>query len=326
MATGTIDLGPVIGPRGPAGADGITSFNGRTGAITPQVGDYTPELVGSVPTVGKGVNLLDNWYFADPVNQRGKKEYTSDVPIYTVDRWYIHNLPRAALEDDGILLHCIPNTYGDFSQRVEFNNHKRQLYTLSVMVESVTGDWYMQVEQNENYLGTVDLTGKGLFSSTVELQESDVLNFRICANQTNTSTNALKVSAAKFEPGSVQTMARKEGDTWVLNDPPPNKALEMAKCLRYQNFGPIYGRKIWTHEQNAAGAFFPTPVTMRATPALNGNIVFQKDGSLDNYPVTPTTIMLINNGIYVYFYDSGIDFSDVNFFVLNQGSGFDANP
>ena len=30
-------------------------------------------------------NLLDNWYFADPVNQRGEKEYRNDT--YTIDRW-----------------------------------------------------------------------------------------------------------------------------------------------------------------------------------------------------------------------------------------------
>ncbi len=30
-------------------------------------------------------NLLDNWYFADPINQRGQMEY-SDTG-YTIDRW-----------------------------------------------------------------------------------------------------------------------------------------------------------------------------------------------------------------------------------------------
>ena len=44
---------------------------------------------------------------------------------------------------------------------------------------------------------------------------------------------AVTVLAIKLELGSVQTLARKEGDTWVLNDPPPDKALELAKCQRY---------------------------------------------------------------------------------------------
>lgn len=32
------------------GGDAVTSFKGRTGAVTPQAGDYTAEMVGAVPT------------------------------------------------------------------------------------------------------------------------------------------------------------------------------------------------------------------------------------------------------------------------------------
>lgn len=31
------------------GGDGVTSFNGRTGAVTPQAGDYNAEMVGARP-------------------------------------------------------------------------------------------------------------------------------------------------------------------------------------------------------------------------------------------------------------------------------------
>ena len=36
-----------------------------------------------------GMNLLDNGYFADPVNQRGMTEYVN--PGYTIDRWAINS-------------------------------------------------------------------------------------------------------------------------------------------------------------------------------------------------------------------------------------------
>lgn len=36
-----------------APASGVTSFNGRTGAVTPVSGDYTAEMVGAVPTTRK---------------------------------------------------------------------------------------------------------------------------------------------------------------------------------------------------------------------------------------------------------------------------------
>ena len=43
------------------------------------------------------------------------------------------------------------------------------------------------------------------------------------------------IKAAKLELGPVQTLARQDADgNWVLNDPPPNFALELAKCQRYQ--------------------------------------------------------------------------------------------
>lgn len=43
-------------PQGGGGtAPGVSSFGGRTGAVTPQVGDYTPAMVGAVPT-GRKVN------------------------------------------------------------------------------------------------------------------------------------------------------------------------------------------------------------------------------------------------------------------------------
>ena len=38
------------GPQGPAGEPGgVTSFNGRTGVVTPQSGDYTAAMVGAMP-------------------------------------------------------------------------------------------------------------------------------------------------------------------------------------------------------------------------------------------------------------------------------------
>ena len=49
------DIGPQgpqgeTGPQGPPGeASGVISFHGRDGAVTPQAGDYTAEMVGARP-------------------------------------------------------------------------------------------------------------------------------------------------------------------------------------------------------------------------------------------------------------------------------------
>ena len=57
--------------------------------------------------------------------------------------------------------------------------------------------------------------------------------FRITANNQ-------VIKAAKLELGKSQTLAHKEGSNWILNDPPPNPALELLKCQKYQNIFEYY--------------------------------------------------------------------------------------
>lgn len=89
-----------------AAGGGVTSFNGRTGAVSPQSGDYTAATVGadpagsaaaaqaaSTPVVGKGINLLDNWYFIGggsqqggdhfPINQRARYVVPAGTTFYS---------------------------------------------------------------------------------------------------------------------------------------------------------------------------------------------------------------------------------------------------
>ena len=63
-----------------ASVSGVASFNGRGGHVMPQAGDYTAEMVGArsntwMPTAADigavNPNMLHNWYFGDPVDQRG---------------------------------------------------------------------------------------------------------------------------------------------------------------------------------------------------------------------------------------------------------------
>ena len=47
-------------------------------------------------------NLLENWYFQDPVNQRGQEEYAGGK-MYCIDRLYIRNKNlNVSLVDRGI--------------------------------------------------------------------------------------------------------------------------------------------------------------------------------------------------------------------------------
>ena len=180
----------------------------------------TGEWVGSQHS---NPNLLDNWYFANPINQRGQTEYTGGG--YTIDRWagYV-GIPSVTLTSDGVQL-----TSGDWGQPMELAKLIPTVYTCSVLL---TGNKFISfimdvTDDNEKHKEVTDKdTG---FSLIFYYRWSN--GRHLFFMNSNGATN--KVIAAKLELGPVQTLAHKEGDTWVLNDPPPNKALELAKCQRY---------------------------------------------------------------------------------------------
>ena len=57
-------------------------------------------------------NLLDNWYFGRPVNQRGQTEYTAVG--YTVDRWKLDIGEAVTLEDGCICLKKSGTYWGEY--------------------------------------------------------------------------------------------------------------------------------------------------------------------------------------------------------------------
>lgn len=72
----TFDENKVLSVVGGGGATGVASFNGRTGVVVPQDGDYTAEQVGAVSLAGGTMtgNLILN---GDPTNnlQAATKQY-----------------------------------------------------------------------------------------------------------------------------------------------------------------------------------------------------------------------------------------------------------
>jgi len=210
-------------------------------------------------------NLLDNWYFADPINQRGQTEYSTSG--YTIDRW--------RLWDDGTLISITDGARG-------------------VIVRSTREDGgiYQYFEQKFTPGQTITmsaLTENGLITKTAVIPESGGIwqvesfgklafypteatpHFSIRVAKANSS---IRVIAAKLELADRQTLAHQNADgSWALNDPQPNKALELAKCQRYQILmgqEAVYAGRT-TAESDTGGLFFiPLPVTMRANPTILG--------------------------------------------------------
>ena len=175
-------------------------------------------------------NLLDNWYFVDPVNQRGQTEYASTG--YTIDRWYIWSIGKMGTVKigNGITLTGEEGTSIIFDQRLD---EALELYgkvvTISILVGFVVGKFELQITDSFYK----EFSEPGLISITGVINNvgNDGPKFRVFNNQPNSSCI---IKAAKLELGPVQTLAHQDADgNWILNDPPPNKALELAKCQRY---------------------------------------------------------------------------------------------
>lgn len=219
-------------------------------------------LAEKVPVVGKGINLLDNWYFLDPINQRGLTEYTGTT--YTIDRWFKSAESNSAyVNADGI------------------STSAQSLY-LRQMIENPA------LLAGNTVTATILLNNNRLFTCTEVYQEGKRFNFTGTAlrlvNTLASYPNELfgfqlsettdRAIAVKVELGDTQTLAHQDANNnWVLNDPPPNKQQELAKCQRY--YLPLVqtayaGR---TYSSNDTGALFTitTPVTMRTTPTFTSN-------------------------------------------------------
>ena len=267
------ESGELVGPVGKTGAPGKDGPQGPTGKSAYQYavdGGYTgteaqfqallndipnkqPKLRGSAGQVvgfntqGAAVavsgwsnpNLLDNWYFADPVNQRGQEEYTATG--YTIDRWVMSLNGKLSLVEGGVLLEQTSSANLSFVQRFEDTSLLGKQVTISYLVDvsGIKGDFAI-TGLNKNYTNqfvykrySAGMTGIQLLSGSAVLQENNCYGVGIYVYSA-AELNSIKLVAAKLELGSQQTLARQDAaGNWVLNDPPPDKVLELLKCQRY---------------------------------------------------------------------------------------------
>ena len=196
-------------------------------------------------------NLLDNWYFADPINQRGQTEYIGNAKhVYTLDRWRLAGTSTvsAKLEvvDGGVRI-----TSGNvFSQIVEDSVIRALIgktVTVSALMDIETPPvaWQIGIVADNVWIGSTPLPKTAgtdiLVSATISIGNVSTLIPWIYSDP----GGVYKLKAIKLEQGAVQTLAHQNANgNWVLNDPPPNKALELAKCQWYYQPLPQYTRMI----------------------------------------------------------------------------------
>ena len=246
-------------------------------------------------------NLLDNWYFGNPVNQRGQTEYTAGG--YTIDRWKLEangTVKSASVVSSGIALsNGDDTTYLNFAQIVE--KIPAGTYVVSFLVDDFSN-------VNQVFCSATNTSSFTFDSNVVSLKftldaDSDAVKIGI---QKKLSGNVLTIKAAKLELGSQQTLAHQDADgNWVLNEI-SDYGEQLRRCQRYQlviNRETIVAGRTSASADTTCFAFIPTPVTMRVAPAISktvGNYIATVNHVNGNKSITDFTgVSLAGNGIYV---------------------------
>lgn len=251
----------------------VSITNPITGAVE-QVDklDHTAQQIDDAVALAPQIsnpNLLDNWYFANPVNQRGQTSWTNPSNWqYAIDRWQVTPSSVVALADDGITVTA------DLQQALEKDRFEfGRTYTFSVLSsDGRLGKHTFALASDTNI--NVSL-GFGFFVCFIS---GDNVWFRIYGDGST-------YKAAKLELGSQQTLAHQDADgNWVLNEI-PDYGEQLSRCQRYfVNFNPY--KVDWfamppavASTTTQAYSAVTLPVAMRAQPVVSygGNIALSQN-------------------------------------------------
>lgn len=277
------------------------TVNGKTLAedVTLTGDDIAVSIADSTPISGAvkyrtNPNLLDNWYFGNPVNQRGQTEYTEDT-TYTIDRWWLQYDTTLSVVDGGIKI----GGKWDVQQYFE-NTLPNATYTLSLLYKDRTGSDPLRLIAGNRTDGDIAQTeskdASGILSVTFSTATSNKVYFGFAGSVDNSAT----IIAAKLELGSTQTLAHKENGVWVLNEI-PDFGEQLRRCQRY-----LFSTRGTTNYVCAGSGYIsvdgteaiivvPTPVSLRATPVCMVNGILHVDTSYGE-GVTVNNVSLLNVG------------------------------
>lgn len=227
--------------------------------------DHTAQQIDegiSIARVVSNPNLLDNWYFWNPVNQRGITTTTSNDE-YFIDRW-MSRLPGASVSNGAIKI-AHTNGIQQILEDVLVDYIIGKECTISAIVDGVM------------HSATVVLSGSYM---AFNLGYSGIrMDLNLTAAKLvlfyNNSGEYRTLSAVKLELGSQQTLAHQdENGNWVLNEI-PDYGEQLRKCQRY--FVRYIGSKTSTANIGSGVAYsdtiftcvLPLPVPMRTMPIFS---------------------------------------------------------
>lgn len=216
--------------------------------------------------LSRNPNLLHNWDFTNPVNQRGQTTYLSTSGgIQTIDRWRADSNMKVELVSGGIKLTGQGGQYRNFRQTIE--NPERlagKQVTVSLNILACTGRFSSSFVQGSSGTsgGVIDAGFTGIKKYTTTFgSESDIAgNLQIHIRNSTTPDVSLTLASVKLEIGDVSTLK----DTDVAD-----YAEQEMICQRY--LVPIAAAQRFRLESYTSDVLqfhIPTPQRMRALPTV----------------------------------------------------------
>lgn len=219
-------------------------------------------------------NLLDNWYFGNPINQRGQTSYTGGG--YAVDRWKISDGVTAALANGA--LNISYSTPGwNLVEPLDNMLVPGVTYTLSCIYKASVNPIRLVVAWGDSqffYNEASPISDDwALAQITCTIPANATISFnQVVIQSLGSSAGDFSLKAVKLELGSQQTLAHQKNGVWMLNEI-PDYGEQLRRCQRYQypilggmSTGPIGYGYMFTKTQ--ARIFIPTGVPMRVTPVV----------------------------------------------------------
>ena len=199
-----------------------------------------PTAISSAVKYRVNPNLLDNWFFGRPVNQRGQVEYTEY--LYTIDRWIFDNdsgTVTANLTQEGVRFSASSEATGIASLRQiidpeSINALAGKTVTLSCLGKADTSQQVLFFVDNQIATNASSVSVDGVCMTTCTYTFPTVMSSLAVFLYARSTSGAGEGSilAAKLELGSAQTLAHKENGVWVLNEI-PDFGEQLRRCMYY---------------------------------------------------------------------------------------------
>lgn len=170
-------------------------------------------------------NLLDNWYFGKPVNQRGKTSW--NTAGYHLDRWLQEGAVNGHVGSGGYTFPGSTTTIQKIEKET-YEVYRGNTFTISALLSTnelifATGVW------TDNSEVTAKKDDNSLFIKTAAFPS--VNSYQACRIYSDTAADNT-ILAVKLELGTQQTLAHQENGVWVLNEI-PKFGDQLVECQRY---------------------------------------------------------------------------------------------